>query len=60
MPPFSSSVGERKLMTHFVVRSKKRRWVVDAISGEEMANLAKEVISLPPEVIERMKKLLGN
>jgi tripartite-type tricarboxylate transporter receptor subunit TctC len=39
---------------------KKRRWVVDAISGEEMAELAKEVISQPPEVIERMKKLLGN
>ena len=39
---------------------KKRRWEVDAVSGEEMANLAKEVISQPPEVIERMKKLLGN
>ena len=39
---------------------KKRRWEVDAISGEELANLAKEVISQPPEVIERMKKLLGN
>jgi hypothetical protein len=33
---------------------------VDAIGGEEMAALAKEVISQPPEVIERMKKLLGN
>jgi tripartite-type tricarboxylate transporter receptor subunit TctC len=39
---------------------KKRRWEVDAVSGEEMANLAKEVISQPPEVIEQMKKLLGN
>jgi tripartite-type tricarboxylate transporter receptor subunit TctC len=39
---------------------KKRRWEVDAISGEEMANLAKEVIAQPPEVIERMKNLLGN
>jgi tripartite-type tricarboxylate transporter receptor subunit TctC len=39
---------------------KKRRWEVDAISGEEMAKLAKEVIAQPPEVIERMKKLLGN
>jgi hypothetical protein len=39
---------------------KKRRWEVDAVSGEEMANLAKEVIAQPPEVIERMKKLLGN
>jgi hypothetical protein len=33
---------------------------VDAISGEELANLAKEVVSQPPDVIERMKKLLSN
>ena len=39
---------------------KKRRWEVDAISGEELAKLAKEVVTQPPEVIERMKKLLGN
>jgi tripartite-type tricarboxylate transporter receptor subunit TctC len=39
---------------------KKRRWEVDAIGGEELANLAKEVVSQPPEVIERMKRLLGN
>ena len=39
---------------------KKRRSVVDSISGEELAELAKEVISQPPEVIERIKKLLGN
>jgi hypothetical protein len=39
---------------------KKRRWVVNSISGEELADLAKEVIAQPPEVIERMKKLLSN
>ena len=39
---------------------KKRRWVVDAIGGEEMAALAREVIAQPPESIERMKKLLGS
>ncbi|HYJ16112.1 MAG TPA: hypothetical protein VE170_11530, partial [Candidatus Limnocylindria bacterium] len=39
---------------------KKRRWVVDAIGGEEMAALAREVIAQPPEIIERMKKLLGS
>ena len=37
---------------------KKRRWIVDSISGEELAKLAKEVIAQPPEVIERMRKLL--
>ncbi|HXV48256.1 MAG TPA: tripartite tricarboxylate transporter substrate-binding protein [Candidatus Binatia bacterium] len=38
---------------------KKRRWEVDSISGEELEKLAKEVVSQPPDVIERMKKLLG-
>jgi tripartite-type tricarboxylate transporter receptor subunit TctC len=39
---------------------KKRRWIVNSISGEELAKLAKEVIDQPPEVIERMRKLLSN
>lgn len=38
---------------------KKRRWEVDSISGEELEKLAKEVVSQPADVIERMKKLLG-
>jgi tripartite-type tricarboxylate transporter receptor subunit TctC len=38
---------------------KKRHWSVDAISGEELAKLAKEVVSQPPNVVERMMKLLG-
>jgi tripartite-type tricarboxylate transporter receptor subunit TctC len=38
---------------------KKRRWEVDAISGEELAKLATEVISQPPEVVDLMRKLLG-
>jgi len=38
---------------------KKRRWSVDAISGEDLAKLAKEVVSQPPDVVERMMKLLG-
>lgn len=39
---------------------KKRRWEVDAIGGEELAKLATEVISQPPEVVDLMKKLLGH
>jgi hypothetical protein len=39
---------------------KKRRWEVNAISGEELAKLAEEVVTQPPEVVERMKKMLGN
>ena len=39
---------------------KMRRWAVEAIGGEELAKLAKGVVSQPPELIDRMMTLLGN
>jgi tripartite-type tricarboxylate transporter receptor subunit TctC len=39
--------------------AKKRKWPVEALGGEELAALAKEVIAQPPEVVQRLKKLLG-
>jgi tripartite-type tricarboxylate transporter receptor subunit TctC len=38
--------------------TKKRRWDLDPTSGEELEAIAKEVMVQPPEVIERVKKLL--
>jgi tripartite-type tricarboxylate transporter receptor subunit TctC len=38
---------------------KKKKLEVDATSGEELENLAKEVITSDREIIERMKNLLG-
>jgi hypothetical protein len=32
---------------------------MDPTSGEEVEALTKEVMSQPPEVIERLKKLMG-
>jgi hypothetical protein len=32
---------------------------VEAVGGEELSALAKEVIAQPPEVIARLKKLLA-
>ena len=43
----------------FLEETKKRRWIVDPVSGEELEALAKEVIGQPPEVIERMIRVLG-
>jgi hypothetical protein len=31
---------------------------VEAVGGEELSALAKEVITQPPEVVQRLKKLL--
>jgi len=43
-----------------VAETKRQRWDIDPLSGEEMEHLAKEVIAQPKEVIERMKWVLGN
>jgi tripartite-type tricarboxylate transporter receptor subunit TctC len=42
------------------VEAEKRGYEVEPIGGEEMENLAKEVMAQPPAVIERMRKILGN
>lgn len=39
---------------------KKRRWELDPLSGEELEAISKEVLVQPPEVIERVKKVLEN
>lgn len=38
---------------------KKRRWDLDPVGGEDLASLAREVMSQPPEVVDRMKKMLA-
>jgi tripartite-type tricarboxylate transporter receptor subunit TctC len=43
-----------------VAETKRQRWDIDPLSGEEMEQLAKEVMAQPKEVIERMKWVLGN
>ena len=44
----------------FSAEAKKRRWELTPVGGEKLEVRAKDVIAQPPEVIERMKKLLGN
>jgi tripartite-type tricarboxylate transporter receptor subunit TctC len=43
----------------FREETKKRRWELRPVSGEELQGLAKEVSTAPPDVVDRMKKLLG-
>jgi hypothetical protein len=44
----------------FIAEVRKRRYNLEPFSSEEMQSLAKEVVSQPPDVVERMKKLLEN
>lgn len=39
--------------------AEKRNYELDPVGGEEMQRLAKEVMSQPPVVIERMRRVLG-
>jgi tripartite-type tricarboxylate transporter receptor subunit TctC len=44
----------------FIAEVKKRRYDLEPVSWEEMQSLAKEVTSQPPDVIERVKRILEN
>ena len=52
---FMKTVNDPK----FKEEAKAKKLELDPGSGEELEKLAKEVIDQPPEIIERMKKLLG-
>jgi tripartite-type tricarboxylate transporter receptor subunit TctC len=45
--------------SEFVAEAKKRQWEIAPVSGERLEALAKEVIHQPPEIVERMKKVMG-
>ena len=43
----------------FIAETKKRKFDLEPVPGEELESLAKEVINQPPEIVARMKKLLA-
>src|SRR5215813_5639068 len=43
-----------------LAEAKKARMDVEPTSGEELESLVKEIFDAPPEVIERVKKILGS
>ena len=45
--------------TELIAEAKKRNFGLQAVSGEELEALAKEVMVQPPELIQRLRKLLG-
>ena len=42
-----------------LAEAEKRRLDIDPASGEELDALAKEVMTAPPDVVEKVKKLIG-
>ncbi len=45
--------------SEFVAEAKKRQWEINPVSGERLEALAKEVINQPADIVERMKKVMG-
>jgi tripartite-type tricarboxylate transporter receptor subunit TctC len=43
----------------FTAEAEKRRLDLDPTTGEELDKLAKEVMTAPPDIVERVKKLIG-
>jgi tripartite-type tricarboxylate transporter receptor subunit TctC len=43
----------------FVAETKKRKFDLEPVPGEELQTLAKEVVNQPADIVERMKKLLA-
>jgi tripartite-type tricarboxylate transporter receptor subunit TctC len=43
-----------------VAEAKKRAWEIEPVTGEELEAIGKKVMAQPADVIERMKKILGN
>jgi tripartite-type tricarboxylate transporter receptor subunit TctC len=46
--------------SQFQEEVKKRNYEFQPVTGEELEKMAKEVTSQPPEIIDRLKKVLGN
>jgi hypothetical protein len=44
----------------FQAEVKKRNYEFEAVSGEELEGIAKEITSQPPEIVARLKSVLGN
>ncbi len=53
---FDQSLKDPELLAE----AQKQRMDVDPESGENLAKLAKQILEQPPEVIARVKKVLGN
>jgi tripartite-type tricarboxylate transporter receptor subunit TctC len=43
----------------FLAELEKRKFDLDPTSGEELDKIVREAMSQPPEIITRMKKVLG-
>ncbi|MSP41285.1 MAG: hypothetical protein EXR70_22590 [Deltaproteobacteria bacterium] len=53
---FSKALNDGELLAD----AKKRGWDLDVLAGEDLAALSKDIMVQPADVIERVKKMMGN
>jgi hypothetical protein len=53
---FNRAIADPQLLAE----AKKKHLEVDPTGGEALQAIAKEIMSQPPDVIERMKRILAN
>jgi tripartite-type tricarboxylate transporter receptor subunit TctC len=53
---FTKTLNDPDLLSE----AKKRNWDLDLLSGEELESLTKDILIQPPEVVERVKKMMAN
>ena len=53
--PFAKAIKDETVLADAV----KRQLEIDPTFGEELEKLAKEVVGQPPEVVARMRQMLG-
>jgi tripartite-type tricarboxylate transporter receptor subunit TctC len=53
---FSKALSDAELLTD----AKKRGWDLDITTGEALESLTKDIMIQPPDVIERVKKMMAN
>ncbi len=44
----------------FKAEAQKRNWEIEPVTGQELEAIAKKVVVQPPDVVERMKKVLAS
>jgi len=52
---FNKAISDPALLAE----AEKRRLDIDPATGEQLESLAKEVVTAPPEIVEKVKKLIG-
>ena len=59
LPQNAAAAAKGGFRAEFLADLDKRKFDLDPVPGEELEKIVKDVMNQPPDIIARMKKLLG-